>query len=123
MLALEAVYWPSKYLPYVIAYLQPPKTWDDLQQDALNPQTGYDIHHPVEQTSAAQDGFPADQVDSPENRLRIPTLKHWLITAWYQAKNPDYGDLSPRNYLRGKSWDECVRVARDAMIRFGVLKP
>jgi hypothetical protein len=63
-----------------------------------------------------QDGFPADQINSPENRLRIPTLKHWLITGWYQTKNPDYGDLSPRNYLRGKSWDEHVRVARDAMI-------
>jgi hypothetical protein len=123
LVALEAAYWLYQYLPYIRAYLQPPKTWAELQEDALSPQKGYDIHHPVEQTPAEQDGFSPDEIDASENRLRIPTLKHWEITAWYATRREDFGGLSPRDYLRGKSWEERVRVAKIAMIRFGVLKP
>jgi hypothetical protein len=89
----------------------------------LNPQVGYNIHHVVEQTPARDDGFPDNMVDGPENLVRIPTLRHWQITTWFQTGNPDFDDLSPRNYLRGKSWEERRRVGIDAMIRFGVLKP
>jgi hypothetical protein len=39
------------------------------------------------------------------------------------GNNEDYGGLSPRAYLQGKSWDERWRVGRGALIRFGVLKP
>ncbi len=123
ILALEAAEWLYQFLPYIDAYLDSPKTWEELQQNALSPQAGYDIHHAVEQTSAAQDGFSPGEIDAPGNRLLIPTLKHWLINAWYSQSNPDFGWLSPREYLRGKSWDERVRVAKIAMIRFGVLKP
>jgi hypothetical protein len=122
-MALQAASWLHKYLPYIYAYLQPPKTWVELQQDALNPQRGYDIHHPVEQSSALQDGIPPDLVDGPGNRLRISTLKHWEINGWYSTPSKDFGGLSPRDYLRGKSWDEHERVGRDALILFGVLKP
>jgi hypothetical protein len=55
--------------------------------------------------------------------VRVPTLKHWEITGWYMTKNKDFGGVSPRDYLRGKSWDEKVRVGRDALIRYKVLKP
>ena len=33
--------------PYVAAYFDPPKTLEDLQDAALDPQPGYDIHHIV----------------------------------------------------------------------------
>jgi len=56
-LALQAAEWLSAYLPYIVAYLDPPKTLEELQQDALSAKVGYNIHHLVEQTSAAQDGF------------------------------------------------------------------
>jgi hypothetical protein len=62
-------------------------------------------------------------INAPDNLLRIPTLKHWQINAWYSTKNNDFGGLSPRDYLRGKSWDERVRVGTDALILFGVLQP
>jgi len=123
LVALEAAYWLQKYLPYIIAYSQPPKTWDELQRDASYPKVGYDIHHPIEQTPARQDGFSSDEIEASENRLLIPTLKHWQITAWYQTQNKDFGGLSPRDYLRGKSWDERMRIAKIALVRFGVLKP
>jgi hypothetical protein len=122
--ALFAIKWLSdKSIAYIEAYLDPPKTWEELQRDALNPQPGYDIHHPVEQTPARQDGFPESEIDGPNNRLRIPTLKHWEINGWYGTRNDEYGGLSPREYLRGKSWEERLRVAKEALIKFGVLKP
>lgn len=37
--------------------------------------------------------------------------------------NDNFGGLSPREYLRGKSWEEKRRVGLDALMRFGVLAP
>jgi hypothetical protein len=62
-------------------------------------------------------------IDGPENLVRVPTQKHWQITGWYLTRNKLFGGLSPRAYLRGKSWEERQRVGRMALIEFGVLKP
>jgi len=85
--------------------------------------TGYDDHHIVEQTWAEYFGFSRSQIDDPSNLVSIPRLKHYQITGWYGAPNPDYGWLSPREYLSDKSWDERMKVGRDALILFGALKP
>lgn len=123
--ALMATGWlADKYLPYIITYQDPPRTLQELQQAASLPKIEYyNDHHLVEQTAAENDGFPRNMIDAPENLVRIPTLKHWLITGWYQIPNPEFDWLSPREYLRGKSWEERVRVGEDALIEFGVLKP
>jgi len=105
------------------SYFDPPKTLEELQRDASNPRAGYDIHHIVEQTSAEEDGFSRQTIDSPENLVRIPRWKHWAINSWYQTKNKAFGGLSPRDYLRGKSWEERRRVGLDALVDAGVLKP
>ena len=55
-----------------IAYYDPPRTLEELQQAASTPAVGYDIHHIVEQTPAEQDGFPRSLIDSPENLVRVP---------------------------------------------------
>jgi hypothetical protein len=94
-----------------------------LQELAASPERGYDIHHIVEQTPAEQDGFPRSLIDRGDNLVRIPTLTHWEINGWFQTKNGEFDDMSPRDYLRGKDWDERTRVGRDALIRFGVLRP
>jgi len=121
---LQEVYWVTTLaLPYIRAYLSPPKTLTELQQDVLNPQVGYDIHHIVEQTPARKEGFSDDIIDGRDNLVRIPTLKHWQISGWYGRPNKEFGGLSPRDYLSGKSWEERRRVGIDALIRFGVLKP
>jgi hypothetical protein len=124
-IALMATRWlADKYLPYVITYQDPPRTLQELQQAAQLPKIEYyNDHHLVEQTGAEKEGFPRSVIDAPDNLVRVPTLKHWLITGWYQIPNPDYSWLSPREYLRGKSWQERVRVGKDALIEFGVLKP
>ena len=121
---LQQVYWVTMLaLPYIRAYLSPPKTLKELQQDALNPQVGYDIHHIVEQTPARKEGFSDDVIDGPDNLVRISTLKHWQINGWYGRRSDEFGGLSPRDYLRGKSWEERRRVGIDALTRYGVLKP
>lgn len=123
--ALMATSWlADKYLPYIITYQDPPRTLQELQQAAQLPSIEYyNDHHIVEQTAAEQDNYPRSMIDAPENVVRIPTLSHWLITGWYQTPNSDFGNVSPREYLRGKSWEERVRVGKQALIRFGVLSP
>jgi len=124
LLAMEAASWLSSYLPYLQAYLDAPKTWEELQQNAG---TGYDVHHVVEQWSA-NDGIPPSMIYSPENEVPIPTLKHWEINAWLDTPNPAFTDsegnmISPRESLRGKSWEERYRFGIGVLIRFGVLRP
>jgi hypothetical protein len=120
---LEVTGWLDTGIHYIHAFADPPKSLEELQQAVSTPAIGYDVHHVVEQTSAEQDGFPRAVIDSPENLVRIPTLKHWLITGWYMMKLETYGWRSPRNYLRGMSWEERTRIGLDALIKFGVLKP
>jgi len=105
------------------SYFDEPKTLSELRRNALQPRPGYDIHHIVEQTSARRDGFPDWQIESDVNKVLIPRYLHWEITAWYSKKDEEFGGLSPREYLRGKSWEERERIGLMALQRFGVLKP
>jgi hypothetical protein len=120
---IEGVAWLDEFEESIRAYLDPPKTLQELQEAASTPKKGYDIHHVVEQTSAAQDNFPRSMIDGPENRVRIPRYKHWEISAWYGRRNRDFGGQSPREYLRGKDWDERTRVGIEALIQHKVMKP
>jgi hypothetical protein len=115
--------WLNEVIPNIKSYLDPPKTLEVLQEDASTPKAGYERHHIVEQASAAERGYPRGIIDDPDNLVRIPTMKHRDINAWYQTKNPDYGDVSPRTHLHYKDWDERRRVGLYALRRFGVLKP
>ena len=81
------------------------------------------IRQVVEQTSAERDGFPRSLIDGPDNLVRISTYKHWEINAWYQTKNERFNDLSPRDYLRGASWDVRMRIGLEALVDAGVLQP
>lgn len=75
------------------------------------------------QTSAERDGYPRDMIDARDNLVRIPKFKHEEISAWYQTKNREFGGLSPRDYLRGKLWEERRSVGLRALVDHGVLKP
>ena len=120
---LDAAQILEQAYPYVRSYLDPPKSIDELQSAVRNPSKGCEIHHIVEQAAAERDGFPRSLIDSPENPVRIPTLKHWEINAWYQTKNEEYGGVTPRQYLHGKDWATRVRVGRSALIAVRVLEP
>lgn len=120
---LEAANWVVELLPTIKSSFDSPRTLRELQDAVANPRPGYDIHHIVEQTSAEQDGFSRAVIDAPENLVRIPRWRHWQINGWYMTKNKDYDGLSPRDYLRGKGWDERRRLGLDALVQHGVLKP
>jgi len=119
---IEAGSWALRYSPLVEAYNDPPKSLEELRQAVSTPGLGYDIHHIVEQAQAERDGFAREQVDSPKNLVRVPRMKHWEINAWYQADNPDFGGLTPREYLSGRSWDVRREVGLEALRIHGVLK-
>jgi hypothetical protein len=119
--AVEGANWLFEYEPSVQAYLDPPKTLEELQQSVTTPKPGYDIHHVVEKTPAEEDGFSKDIIHGPENLVRIPRFKHWEITSWYMTKNKDYEGLSPRDYLRGKDWATRTEIGLRALIENGVL--
>jgi hypothetical protein len=115
--------WLEPMIDSIHSFADPPKSLEELQHDVLNPAPGYDVHHIVEQASAEQDGFPRSMIDAPDNLVRVPRLKHWLITGWYMKKSLGYGDLSPRAFLHGKTWEERQQIGLEVLIKFGVLKP
>jgi hypothetical protein len=112
-----------EFEPYISAYFDEPKTIEELQNAVALPARGYDIHHVVEKTPARNEGFSQDLIEGRENLVRIPTLKHWQITGWYGKKNEKFDGLTPRDYLRGKSWEERVKVGKEALTKYGILKP
>jgi hypothetical protein len=120
---IGAAYWLYEYDAKIEASLDPPKSLEELQQAVATPKLGYHRHHIVEQTSAEQDGYPRRLIDGRDNLVRIPALKHDDISAWYSTKNKDFGGLSPRDYLRGKSWDRRREIGLDALRDHGVLGP
>jgi hypothetical protein len=115
--------WLEFYAPTVQSYNDPPKTLEELQRAVSTPEPGYDIHHIVEQTQAANEGYSRSVVNSPDNLVRIPRMKHWEINAWYQTRNPNYDWETPREYLIGRNWDVKRAVGLQALRKFGVLKP
>jgi hypothetical protein len=115
--------WFIAYAPQIISYYDPPKLLEELQQAVSTRAPGYDIHHIVEQSSAEEDGFTRDVIDSPNNLVRIPRIKHWEINAWYQTANRDFGGLTPREYLSGRNWEIRRSVGLEALTKAGVLKP
>jgi hypothetical protein len=116
-------YWLFEYEADIKANLDPPKSLEALKDDVSKREAGYHVHHIVEQTSAERDGYPRTMIDERDNLVRIPAMKHREITGWYQTRNEDFGYLSPRDYLKGKSWEERRRVGLSALMRFGVLEP
>ncbi|MFH1558504.1 MAG: hypothetical protein ABII76_27195 [Pseudomonadota bacterium] len=121
---LEGARWViDVYSPYIMAYLEPPKTLAELQAAVKTPTAGTDVHHIVEQTAAAEAGFPPEMIEGPENLVRISRLKHWEISGWYQRANDEYEGLSPRGFLKDKSWAERQRVGLKALVKHVILKP
>lgn len=109
-------------MPSVTSYQDSPKTLSELQQNAGQRRPGYEDHHIVEQGAGGREGFSRSQIDGADNVVSVPKYKHHEITGWYNTKNPNFSGLTPREYLRGKSWDEQMRVGHFAMRKFGVLK-
>ena len=101
----------------------PPATLEDLQARAQRPsEAGYEDHHIVGQFPQNRLQFGDDLIDSSQNKVRIPVVRHRDINAWYSRSNERFGDLSPRDYLRGRNWDEQTREGLEILRQKGVLK-
>ncbi len=61
-------------------------------------------------------------IESSDNKILIPRYKHWEITAWYGTRSDKFGGLTPREYLRGRSWEERYRIGIEMLVEKGVLK-
>jgi hypothetical protein len=87
--------------PFVKAYFDSPQTLEALQEAALDPQPGYDVHHVVE-GGTAQDAGEAKRVNSRENEVSISALKHWELNTWYATKDVRFGGMSPPRLSPGQ---------------------
>jgi hypothetical protein len=128
--AYEAMSWLDTDRPLIESYQDPPRSLEELQQAVSNKSAaGYNDHHIVEKAAARDANYPEEIIQAPDNKARIPTLKHWEITGWFQRANPRFKDpvtgeaISPRDYLKDKEWAERRRVGLEALIEFEVLKP
>ncbi len=122
--AIEVARWMQTYYSWIEAYFDAPKTLTELQRGAARgKRDGYDIHHVVEEDAALKDGFPDSIVNGAANLVRISRLKHWQINSWFQKPNLNYGGLTPRQFLKGKSWEERLKIGLDTLKKEGILKP
>jgi hypothetical protein len=121
---IQETSWLNANRAAIESYQDPPRTFEQLQ-DAVSPvsKPGYHDHHIVEQSSK-RPGEEA-RTNARDNLVRIPQFKHEEITAWYNRidRNGPYGERSPREYLRDKSWEERRSVGLEVLKKFGVLKP
>ena len=113
--------WLVTYRAEIETYNDPPKSFEELRRDTSTTAPGYDIHHIVERNQ--EDRFTREAINSPDNLVRVPRLKHQEINSWYQTKNDEFGGMSPREYLSGRSWEVHRSVGLDALRKYGVLKP
>lgn len=121
-MAIEAGHWLYSEWPSIRSYQGEPKTLAELQQNVGKGRAGYENHHIVEQGTQTREGFPRSMIESLDNVVSVPKYKHHEITGWYAQRNLEYNGLSPRNYLRGKSWSEHVEVGHRALRQFGILR-
>ncbi len=120
---LNNIGWLKEYQASIESYRDPPRSLEELQSGTDDMRPGYEKHHIVEKTPASFDGFSKSEIEGSKNLVRVPKLKHYEITGWFSTKNRDYGGLSPREYLRGKGWEERREIGLEALRRFRVLEP
>lgn len=120
---LDVAAWVYELEPFIDAFPDPAKTLEELQRDLGQGRRGYETHHIVEEDAARKAGFAESRIQARENKVLIPTFPHWWITSWYMRRNEKFGMMSPREYLRDKSWEERRKVGLETLIEHGVLKP
>jgi hypothetical protein len=89
-------------------------------------QPGYQDHHVVEQGPQNNDLKPEEKerIDDPENIVRIPYYVHQQITNYYRnpIEKAPFNGQTPREYLKGKSYDDRYKFGLGVLREFGVIK-
>ena len=77
---IQLGHWISEFEALIDAYLDPPRTLEELQARAqMAPVPGYDVHHLVERAAARAGHWPEEWINAPENLVLIPRLRHWQL--------------------------------------------
>jgi hypothetical protein len=121
--ALNGTEWLEYYNSSIESYRDPPRTLEELQAGVGRGRPGYDDHHIIEQTAAQRWGLTRSEINDKSNIVSIPRLKHYQTTGWFQKANPDFGGLSPRQYLSDKGIAERRAIGLRALKLYEVLKP
>jgi hypothetical protein len=125
---LEGIWWIAEQWDKLQTYMYPPRDLKELQDAVDKPTPGTEVHHIVETqyNANAPDAnakeFNGGRLESRENKVRIPYWKHREISDWYSRPNEEFGWQTPRDYMRGKSWNEQYAFGLKALRDFGVLK-
>jgi len=96
---IEIVYNADDLPPDAGSYFDPPRSLEELQEDLRPKQPGYEIHHIIEQNQPDGDILGVNQ---PYNKVRVPTLKHQVISDHYSTKPADLGGLTVRQWVRSQ---------------------
>jgi hypothetical protein len=108
------------------AYLDPPKTLEELQNSSGGP--GYDQHHIVLQTDTNIQKriyvtkFGRDKIDDPGNLVYIPRFKHEEVNGYYEEKPDDYYGLTRREWIGQFDYKTQYEFGLDALRQYGILK-
>ncbi|WP_244431974.1 hypothetical protein [Rhodopseudomonas sp. B29] len=121
--SMRTVDWLRDWHDVVLAARDGPKPLQELMNGVSLARPGYDVHHINEVAAALLDGYSLSQMNDPSNLVSIPRLKHYQITGWYSAPSVEFKGLSPREFLRGKSWEARREVDLRALRKFGALQP
>ena len=116
--------WMARVLERFITSFDPARTLDELIARANGEEVknlGYDKHHIVEETPN-NGKIPEELLQGRENIVLVPHYLHQDISDFYSRRNPDLGGLTPRDYLRGKSYAEQYAFGLKVLRDFGVLK-
>lgn len=81
----------------------------------------YEEHHIVE--AGPNEGLiPDSLLQSRRNRVKIPYYIHRDISDFYSTKNATLGNQAPRDFLRGKNFDEQYQYGLEILRKYGVLQ-
>lgn len=84
---------------------------------------GYDYHHIVEQGGGNASAFSAEELQSTDNIVRIPTLLHEAINSEYSKISEENENLTVRQYLRSNGFLKQRERGVDIMRHLGIIKP
>lgn len=120
----EAGGWLGRVFARFLSRFDDPKTLEELEaqvsrSDALS--IGYEKHHIVEE-GPNKGNIPDTLLQGKDNIVSIPYYVHRDISDFYSTTNPEYGGKTPREYLRGKSFEEQYQFGIALLRRFGALK-
>ena len=83
---------------------------------------GYEWHHIVEQSQIKKSGFSPEEIHNTNNVTRIETSVHREVSRYYSTKQGDLGGLTPRDYLRGRSYEFQFDFGKDILNRFHTVR-